>query len=82
MPIGIDKLVDEFGDGAQKVVRTESWDVVVRSIASRMVWVMVVVRSFCESVIYRSNVVVEGITRVMVVMYVEVMGIAQIFAEG
>lgn len=43
--IGIDKLVVELGDGAQKVVTTESWDVVVRSIASRMVWVMVVVLS-------------------------------------
>ena len=47
-----------------------------------MVWVMVVVRSFCESVMYRSNVVVEGITRVMVVMYVLVMGIVQRISEG
>ena len=61
---------------------TESWDVVVRSVASRIVWVIVVVRSFCESVMYRSNVVVEGITRVMVVMYVLVMGIVQRISEG
>lgn len=32
--------------------------------------------------IYRSNVVVEGNTCVIVVMYAEVMGIAQEFAEG
>lgn len=31
--------------------------------------------------IYRSNVAVKDATRVMVVMYVEVMGIAQKFAE-
>lgn len=55
---------------------------VVRSIASRMVWVMMVVLSAWESVIYRSNVVVEGITRVMVLMYVEVMGVRQEFSEG